>query len=238
MKKILTPEESKYLRRVCRYLASIGMTNGNIEIDADYGWFDCNSIDWNNITYFSNNYHAEIPVDARLIFKKILDYVCENDLIQGANVDGLNWERIELEIDCQNGEISVSHDYGYTTEGDSSGTSWILGEDNNQDEELKQIFDSLESSISSEPKNGILRLSYNGGGDSGYIESDFENGESVPADIEDWCYRALENLHGGWEINEGSQGTFIFNLEKYSIDLYHTYNIDESARDTVFEEKF
>ena len=33
--KILTPEEKKYLRRVANYLGSLGMKDGNIEIDVD-----------------------------------------------------------------------------------------------------------------------------------------------------------------------------------------------------------
>jgi hypothetical protein len=33
MKGILTPEEKQYLRRVTNYLGSLGMRDGNIEVD-------------------------------------------------------------------------------------------------------------------------------------------------------------------------------------------------------------
>jgi hypothetical protein len=83
-----------------------------------------------------------------------------------------------------------------------------------------------------------LRLEYNGGGDSGYIESKFDSGESVPADIEDWCYRVLEDMHGGWEINEGSNGSFNFDTVNKVITLEHTYNVERNASLVLFKESF
>ncbi len=72
--------------------------------------------------------------------------------------------------------------------------------------------------------NGRYQLDYNGSGDSGYIESSFSNGGRVPANIEDWCYDVLERNYGGWEINEGSQGYFVFDTKNNIIELEHTYN--------------
>ena len=70
-------------------------------------------------------------------------------------------------------------------------------------------------------------------------ESDFEEtSDSVPAAIEDWCYLQLERHFGGWEINEGSDGEFIFDFHKETIELLHTYNIQEDAHDTIYEESF
>ena len=89
------------------------------------------------------------------------------------------------------------------------------------------------------PRGGILTLSYNGGGDSGYIESSFdETGDAVPSEIEDWCYAQLESNYGGWEINEGSDGRFIFNFNDSTIVLDHTYNTEETSEDTIYEESF
>jgi len=80
---------------------------------------------------------------------------------------------------------------------------------------------------------------YNGSGDSGYIESNFEeNGDALPTSIEDWCYRQLEDNFGGWEINEGSDGEFKFNFNDMTITLNHTYNTEENSTDTIFEESF
>ena len=96
------------------------------------------------------------------------------------------------------------------------------------------VFEDLEV-----PDNGILTLSYNGSGDSGFVESSFdENGDSVPSTIEDWCYNQLESHFGGWEINEGSDGEFIFNFNDMTIELSHTYNTEENEQDTIYEESF
>jgi hypothetical protein len=89
------------------------------------------------------------------------------------------------------------------------------------------------------PDDGILTITYNGGGDSGYIESSFEEtGDAVPAGIEDWCYSELESHFGGWEINEGSDGKFVFDFNKSTVLLLHTMNIEESETHTFFEESF
>ena len=89
------------------------------------------------------------------------------------------------------------------------------------------------------PETGILTLKYNGSGDSGYIENSFdENGDDVPAGIEDWCYRALENNFGGWEINEGSDGEFIFDFNNSMVTLNHIMNTEETETDTLYEESF
>ena len=56
--------------------------------------------------------------------------------------------------------------------------------------------------------------------------------------MEDWCYRQLENNFGGWEINEGSDGKFMFDFNNTTIQLEHTYNTEENSTDTIFEESF
>jgi len=62
MKGILTPEEKQYLRRVSNYLGSMGMQDGNIEIDIDNGWsFSYGDINWDYVSHFANNYNADIP---------------------------------------------------------------------------------------------------------------------------------------------------------------------------------
>ncbi len=44
--------------------------------------------------------------------------------------------------------------------------------------------------------------------------------------------------YGGWEINEGSQGYFIFDLKNKTVELNHTMNVEESESKTLYEEKF
>ena len=235
MSNILTLEEKKYLQRVCRYLGSLGMTNGIIEFEFDYSEFDCEDVNWKQITTFSNNYTAEIPDVMIEISKKLLNYVCENDLIRTPDVDDINWQRIEIDLDCEDSTISVVLDYNYYDTGDTETDTRSL-EEEEENESLREVFDVLEDDPDIQDR--ILTIDYSGGGDSGYLEDSFNNGDSVPAVVSDFCYNMLENRFGGWEINEGSQGHFEIDLDKKEISLNHTYNIDETGRDTLLEEKF
>lgn len=234
MENLLTQDEKKYLNRICRYLGSLGMEDAFVEFEMDTSYFDCDDIDWKGITHFSNNYTAEVPEGLIPIFQKALNYVCENDLVKQPDVDDINWGRVTIDIDCKTKEISVAYDYSYYDVGDSESVTHSLEEDDS--EELMELFDTLEND--DEISDRVLQLDYNGSGDSGYIEDDFTNGDSVPAVVSDYGYRMLENNFGGWEINEGSQGNFEIDLDRKEITLHHTSNIEETERDTVWEEKF
>jgi hypothetical protein len=77
------------------------------------------------------------------------------------------------------------------------------------------------------------KVHYEGGGDSGYIESamdmDSGNSEDIPAPFEDYLYRLL-NHFGGWEINEGSQGDIYINFDEKTITVEHGSNYEEEKR--------
>jgi hypothetical protein len=234
---LLTPEDKQYLRRVCRYLGSLGMRDGSIEMDIDSGWdYDFSDIIWEDQTHFANNYSAEVPDGLIPIYKKIADHIQENNLYKSPQYDDINYERIDFDIDCQKSEISVNHWYTYYQRGDSNSVTWDAEDD-------KEIFEEWEKEGVLEdldiPNDGILTIKSNGSGDSGYIENSFEEiGDQVPAAIEDWCYNQLERNFGGWEINEGSDGEFIFNFHDMTIELNHTYNVEENTTDTIYEESF
>lgn len=235
---ILTPEDKQYLRRVSRYLESLGMRDGSIEMEIDNGEdFDFTEIDWDREgSHFSNNYSAEVPDGLIPILKKIGDYIEHNNLFMLPKQDDINYERIEFDIDSRTQQVSVRHWWTFYDRGDTNSRFW-------DEEEGKEIFKEWEKDGVFEdleiPKRGVLTIKYNGSGDSGYIESSFEeNGDSVPTAMENWCYRQLEYNFGGWEINEGSDGEFVFNFHNMTIELSHTYNTEENATDTMYEESF
>ena len=228
---ILTPEEKKYLGKVSRYLASLGMNYGeiNFEMEPEEDEIAYNPKDFP--THFDNNYTAEIPDGLVPILKKIIDYVDDEGLHSELPDDGeIDYQRFEITIDSVKKEISLTHTYNFLTEGDSQGVEY---DDMIEEWEEKGVFN--DTSI---PEDNYLVLRYNGGGDSGYIESDFENGEPSPGEVEEWCYQQLEDNFGGWEINEGSQGEFQFDFNEKTVILSHTYNIEESKSNTLWEEKF
>jgi len=225
--KLLTEEDKKNLRTFSRYLKSFGKDYAMVEFNADYDEVDLSKeIPFSN-SYFSHPYDVPIPEFILPIINKILEF-CEGKT--SIDVENPNYFNFEIEINAHSKEVSAIKRWGYTSQGDSEGLSWTseeLHEDDN-------VFSSLEEAGLS----GELQLDYNGGGDSGYVESSFTNGESVPADIDDFCYGVLETNYGGWEINEGSQGYFIFDTKNKTIYLEHSMNVDSESEDTIFEESF
>lgn len=227
MKALLTDDDKKYLRRVSNYLKSLGINYGNIEIGIEGGWDD---IEWGDITHFSNNYTADVPEGLILILKKITNYIVENNLgeVHGSE---LEWFRGEFDIDTVRQEISISE---FWTEYD---TNDVVSSEFEDEPELFETIDELLVSTEKRPKE--LTVTFAGSGDSGYLEDSFNEVKlSVPAGIEDWCYTALENSFGGWEINEGSSGNFIFFINNKTVTLNYYENIEVGRTNTLYEEKF
>ena len=228
---ILTPEEKKYIGKVSRYLRSMGMTYGEINFEMEPDDEEISYSEYGFPTHFDNNYYAEIPDGLIPILKKIIDYVDDDGLYSELPNDGyIDYQRFEITIDSVKKEISLTHMYSYQTEGGSEGVEY---DDMIEEWEEKGVFDETEI-----PEDDYLVLKYNGGGDSGYIESNFESGQPVPTEVEEWCYQQLEENFGGWEINEGSQGEFQFYFDKKYVILSHAYNIEESKSNTLWEEEF
>jgi hypothetical protein len=240
MSEILTYDEKRYLRRVCNYLGSLGMTTGVIsfEMDSDQIELTSDNIKWEYVTHFQNNYRAVIPDGLKPIIQKIMGYIIKENKLDSINfidIDMINYQTIDLEIDCSVKEISVVYWFSYYGRGGENSIEYDSTDD------IARFERWMENDMSTieVPDDGILTITYNGGGDSGYIESSFdETGDAVPAGIEDWCYSELESHFGGWEINEGSDGKFIFDFNKSTVLLLHTMNTEESETHTFFEESF
>jgi hypothetical protein len=229
---ILTPEEKKYLGKVSRYLASMGMKHGDINFEMEPDDEEISYEEEYFPTRFDNNYYAEIPDGLVPILKKIINNFGNADLFSNLpnDVDQIDYQRFEITISVVKKEISLTHIYSYFDEGDSSGIEY---DDMIEEWEEKGVFEDIQI-----PEDGYMTLKYNGGGDSGYIESEFDNGQPVPTEIEEWGYQQLSDNFGGWEINEGSQGEFQFDFGEKTVVLAHTYNtlVDES--NTIWEEEF
>lgn len=77
-----------------------------------------------------------------------------------------------------------------------------------------------------ELKKDDFELPYYGGGDSGAIEMP----RDYPMELEEIGYNLLQTF-GGWEINEGSQGTIY--MTKDYIEIDHTWNTEEEESATL-----
>ena len=75
-----------------------------------------------------------------------------------------------------------------------------------------------------------FEVSYSGGGDDGYIEDDMMIGgerHDIPKPIEELLYSMLNGNHGGWENNEGAQGSWTFESSDKTIVFDFNYNTEE-----------
>ena len=158
------------------------------------------------------------------LYEKISNMEIESD------EDDVNYSTIEVIFDFDDNVFRILlTDYVYVTQ--SFSTESQLDEN---DEKEKEIIETLNQWLSEGHK--FVKVDYSGGGDSGYIESNgYGEGEindiKIPAGVEDYIYSMLESNYGGWEINEGSQGTFIINTEEKTVTLNHDMN-DERPVDS------
>jgi hypothetical protein len=233
--KLLTEDELKYMRMISRYILSMGLTKSYIEMEANE-WdnqTEIKDIEWEFVTHFDWNQRVEIPARFIVILQKIFKYIDESGKYEYPDIDGLDWHRFEVQIDPEKNVLTILNQYSYYDEGEGSSQQWDEPE---LVEKMKQEVISAGIEI---PDNGILTARYNGGGDSGSLEGFFdENSESIPNNVEDWCYTELSRNYGGWENNEGGQGEFVFDFNNDVIDLYHTGNTEVIESDTLFEIKY
>lgn len=234
MKKtnILTKEDKETLSGISRYLKSHNFKEGDIEIEVEGSFPDFDEI--TRLQSFTNAWDVEIPKEYFSILEKIWDQV--ESSYRDIDVDNINYERIFITLDVVGKQLTIAQYYSYYEEEESDTTSWDINGEEQSDENLAQIFLTLKELY---PNERYLNMRYNGSGDSGYLEDYFEEGgDSIPESVQNWGYNMLENLHGGWEINEGSQGVFQFDLKKGTVNLYHTFNEEIQDSNTLFEEKF
>lgn len=232
MENIITDEDKIYLRRVCNYIRSLGMEYGEIILDFDQ--ISIEDINWEWVTHFENHYGAEIPEGLKPILEKIINSI-DTDEFDSDDYDSIDYERIEIIIRAKQRELTVMHEIGYTEQDEGSSFEW---DSENDAEETEKLFEKLNPLF-----NGtrILRIMYNGGGDSGWIEGNFDGTRiEIPDLVEKWCYDELESKESGWEINEGSSGYFEFEKdgEIDKITLVHFWNESKYDSNTLFELEF
>ena len=107
--------------------------------------------------------------------------------------------------------------------------------DTEEEPEVKEIIDHYCKK--EEICRGNIIFDFYGGGDSGYIEdvgnSDFDGETKLYEPAEDMFYRMLRNFNG-WEINEGSQGQCIVDMDLEEMQLNYNENYEEQRVDEIW----
>jgi len=181
-----------------------------------------------------NNFYDEVEKAVPNFIIQIQEFMeyYDNEGIHELEVstdDELNSEVLYFIFDLKEKEFIFNHEYYYYVT-DYRGTTTEF-----EEIEGTSSYDDIMEFCSA---NKQFKVDFNGGGDSGYIESHGynENGErfEVPASIEDKFYIMLSDDFGGWEINEGSQGSFTIDCEAKTIQLEIGLNEESSESNEVF----
>lgn len=221
-KPIITEKELKTLKLFSYYIRSHGIKQGSVDIALQ----NC-EIDYIDNFYDKYGSRAEL-YDA---IEEVLTNIIENNKIYDYLSDCDNYGTISVNIDCveRTLELEVFESVmGYNEMFDVV----------NFDELDDFVKGSLNDLISQIPDD-YFEVIFHGSGDSGEIETSTTNGYNVDGNILDFLYKWLESFYGGWEINEGSQGNFIFDVEKQIITLNFNENTEETiSRDIDFQIKF
>ena len=234
MNELITTEDKKYLERISRYVQSLGQKDVEIRIEANE-WdnkTEISDIEWETITHFGWDSRLDIPSGFIEILQKIFNHLESSGEYSFPDIEGLNYHDFLIDFDTSNRELTIKQLYGYY---DVGGESEVEFEGDEVD------MDSFRKELNPNdiPNDGVLTVRYNGGGDDGSIDGQFDEiSESVPSLMEDFCYDKLSRNFGGWENNEGGEGYFIFDFKNNSVTLYHTENVEENDSNTLFEIEF
>ena len=214
----LSPEERKTIKQFFVYIKSNGADTASI--DANF--------EWGNQSYIGRMYGDNgrlipnfPPVEP--IIENILDKVDTDEFESNFHDYDVDFFSVNVIFDATDKKIIVECYYSTPDEEEAFDEDEI-----GNIEIFKEYTDRGVSEII---------CTYNGGGDSGYVDSDMGvdgEREEVPAFLEDMCYNALSSF-GGWEINEGSQGNIVFNLKDLTISVNHTWNTEEHHRFRLLE---
>jgi len=220
----VTEEQLKSLKLFSYYC----MSHGSSEVDVDVYTDECEYDYMSEEAYSNDGTRIELYDAISDVLKNILD---ENDVYQETS-DCDNRGTIKINIDCKERILSLNAwQWQYTTlESQTENTIEEIKE--NYSDELYELilsfFDQLHEKNVSEGY-----VDFSGGGDSGdcngFAYGDFQGQIDLDKKIIDFMYEQLENHMGGWEINEGSQGRFIFNNESKDVTLDFQENQEEEV---------
>lgn len=166
------------------------------------------------------------PSMIRDLLESFFDHYMEeiDDIVN--EVNNGEWSRydVEVEIYPKENKLIYSHSFVYYYDNQSESSEYEF-DDEDEDDDIRIKCTEFINRIGN-PDN--VTITYDGSGDSGYIESygytSSEQKVDLPDDIEDICYRELGSNFSGWEINEGSNGEII--ITNNSLSIYHNWNVE------------
>jgi hypothetical protein len=116
-----------------------------------------------------------------------------------------------------------------------------VGQDREYDESISDLLQDYRPSSEVQPeidswykKGAIFIATYEGGGDSGYIDDDITSniGENqINGVVEDLCYKMINIYERGYELDEGGRGQIELDFTTDTISMFHT----EYSRSEIYK---
>jgi len=210
MEITLNDEQKKELSVFLRYIKSYGSDTAYTKIYYYGGMVDYYD---NQIRSGTGKIIKTYPSIDKVV-SELIDQIDFN-LYDIESENGSN--HVEIEFFSSEKKIMITV-YETVTDTEPASTSGSILELENDD-----LNDLKEKGVT------LVEITYNGGGDSGFIDEDMEVDSKetvkVSAGIENVCYNILQEF-GGWEINEGSQGKITFDFVSDNYSVYHEWNTE------------
>lgn len=237
---MLTPLQEKLFRFIYRLGKSYGLDAIEFEIEFD-GYLPDEPLEIGAFKkFYGSGSYVEMPEKAA---QQLTDFMNENvqpklqdildEVYDENSVDDISQITLNILIDINSRKFDATLQVGWYGEETPSEDSEVMPD---------EIFNEIQTNV---PEANAVKAvaEYSGGGDDGDLGSEIEistqGGQNylVPLEGEtrNWV---SNNLPGGWEIDYGSQGNVIFDLEEKRIDIYHTWNTYDNTTKTVFEFEF
>lgn len=223
----LTPEQIKSLKLFAYYCQGYGAD----EVTQYQYMSNCEELDYYDQSW-QKEYGSTISgYDA--INSTIQEIIDDNVLTsEGDDRDCDNNGQLKISIDCKERNITIN-----VEENRVENNEMVTEFDGIEDEDVLKLFEHMNESNFSE---GVVE--FDGGGDSGEIQDkilfDGDIEEEISAGVSDFLYRELENFYGGWEINEGSHGQFIFRKSGVIELVFNEHREDSVDLGRVFYSEF
>jgi len=216
-----TEKELKILNLYCKILTKMGIPKSSYSFYSSHGYSEYNDDNFR----LNHTDEAHIPVFTELI--DIANKIYEDyDLVQYTDEEA-KWQEIKISIVPSEKVIKI---YNIVSILDSEYSVLDISYSDMTNEE-KEGFDLMKEESNGE-NDGI---DFDGGADSGYVSSQTWNNNDVNGKIEDLCYKLLNRIQPGWEIDEGSSGTFELNYDKNSIKLNFGLHVESQLDPELIE---
>lgn len=216
----LSLEEKKVLKKYSIILENFGINQSTFSTYYSYGGFEYDD------GGFRVYHELEDSVPKIDLLTNIAKRILEELDAEDTYIDhDSKWQEIRVSIVPSIKSITVKI---YTTTTDTEYSEHVKTFERMTEHQIQGFEEmKLECNCSSD------RIYFNGGGDSGYIESMTEKGNNINGNIEDLLYTMLGNVQSGWEIDEGSQGDFNMVYNQNIIVLNFGLNVDKNDDEVI-----